>query len=71
MTDHLLRCVTCPSDFSLTDGEIEFYRGKGFVLPKRCPACRAKRRAEKAAAALTYDTAEAQRDRTAGAREQR
>lgn len=51
MTDHLIRCITCPSDFTLTDGEIEFYRAKGFVLPKRCPQCRAARRASRAAEA--------------------
>ena len=33
-------CRDCGRSFTLTKGEQEWYREKGFVLPKRCPVCR-------------------------------
>ena len=40
---HLLKCVDCGTDF-FTEGENEFYISKGLSIPKRCKACREKRK---------------------------
>ena len=42
-----LTCVGCHREFDFSSGEREFFKKKGFVEPKRCPACRAKRRQER------------------------
>ena len=41
-------CTDCGSEFALTAGEIQFYQGKNFPLPKRCQNCRTARRLLKA-----------------------
>lgn len=33
-------CKQCGCEFELTDSEIEFYKGRGLQLPKRCKDCR-------------------------------
>lgn len=38
------KCRDCGKEFTLTDGEIDFYRSKGFELPNRCQSCRNKRK---------------------------
>ena len=42
------KCRDCGKEFTLTDGEINFYRSKGFDLPNRCKACRDKRKGRQA-----------------------
>lgn len=43
--DKVLICQECGKEFVWTAGEQEFYASKGFTNePKRCPACRKKRR---------------------------
>lgn len=42
------KCRDCGREFTLTDGEIDFYRSKGFELPTRCKACRDKRKGRQA-----------------------
>ena len=37
-------CKDCGAVFELTRSEIAFFNDKGMDLPKRCDACRAKRR---------------------------
>ena len=37
-------CKDCGRPFTLTEGEVKRYEGKGFPLPKRCKECRKKRR---------------------------
>lgn len=37
-------CVDCGKEFTLTEGEIKFYKSKGLQLPKRCKECRDKKR---------------------------
>lgn len=37
-------CKDCGRPFTLTEGEVKWYEGKGFPLPKRCKECRKKRR---------------------------
>ena len=46
----LVKCIelTCGKEFELSDGEITFFKGKGFDLPRRCPICRNRRKMEKA-----------------------
>lgn len=36
----LTECKDCEKDFELSQGEIDFYKSKGFELPKRCKQCR-------------------------------
>ena len=37
-------CISCGDDFHMEDGQAAWFRQKGWDLPKRCEACRAKRR---------------------------
>ena len=47
-TDRTLTCVDCGVDFIHSAADQEFYAEKGFVSdPKRCPSCRASRRASR------------------------
>ena len=39
-----IECVECGVTFDVSADEQEWYKEKGFVLPKRCPACRKHRR---------------------------
>ncbi|MCF7836760.1 zinc-ribbon domain containing protein [Candidatus Gracilibacteria bacterium] len=43
--DKSLPCEECGKDFIFTAGEQEFYEEKGFTPPKRCPECRAAKKA--------------------------
>lgn len=36
------KCRQCGKEFTLTDGEIDFFKGKGLELPNRCADCRKK-----------------------------
>lgn len=47
MEDVTIICIDCDQPFSFTVGEQRFYSKKGFVQPKRCPACRVKRKQER------------------------
>ena len=38
-----LRCRECGDYFTFSIGEQQFYKRKGFVHLKRCPACREKK----------------------------
>ncbi len=42
--DKRLTCVDCESTFVFTRGEQYYYAGRGLVEPKRCKACRQKRK---------------------------
>jgi CxxC-x17-CxxC domain-containing protein len=49
-TDRIISCVDCGQEFSFTAGEQEFYAQRGFSEPpKRCPSCRAARKAQRSA----------------------
>lgn len=41
------KCVQCGNEFTLTDGEIDFYKSKNLNLPKRCKECRDKNKDSK------------------------
>ncbi len=46
--DRDLECADCGATFTFTAGEQEFYASKGYSNdPKRCPACRQKRKTER------------------------
>lgn len=39
-------CLDCGMQFGINEQEIDYYRSQGLALPKRCKACRFKRKAE-------------------------
>jgi len=43
--DRTLTCSDCRSEFTFTASEQDFYAEKGFSEPRRCPSCRAARKA--------------------------
>jgi len=46
--DKSLTCADCGAEFIFTAGEQEFHTQKGFTNePRRCPSCRAARRASR------------------------
>lgn len=45
MADKTLTCSDCSMEFAFTEREQAFYAEKGFTEPRRCPSCRASRKA--------------------------
>ena len=45
MADKTLTCSDCNMEFAFTEREQAFYAEKGFSEPRRCPTCRASRKA--------------------------
>ena len=45
------KCRQCGKEFTLTDGEIDFFKSKGLELPSRCADCRKKNKAARNAPA--------------------
>jgi hypothetical protein len=43
--DIVLICIDCSNQFIFSAGEQAFYRSKALSVPKRCPTCRQKRKA--------------------------
>src|SRR5436305_4866146 len=43
--DRALSCVQCGNEFTFSAEDQEFHAGRGYQDPKRCPTCRAERRA--------------------------
>jgi CxxC-x17-CxxC domain-containing protein len=43
--DKTLTCVECGREFLFSADDQEFFASKGYLEPKRCPSCRANRRA--------------------------
>lgn len=43
--DQQLTCTDCGREFTFTAEDQEFYSAKGYSAPKRCPECRAARKA--------------------------
>ncbi len=41
------RCKRCGEVFSLIQEEVDFYKDKKLLMPKRCQACRQKRRGDR------------------------
>ena len=42
----IIVCKICSKSFEWSDAEIQFYQDRSLADPKRCPACRAKKRRE-------------------------
>lgn len=49
MADKTLVCSDCSMEFAFTEREQAFYAEKGFTEPRRCPSCRASRKAARSA----------------------
>lgn len=49
MSDEVINCADCRTDFTFTESEATFFASKGLTKPKRCKGCREKRKAAKAA----------------------
>ena len=45
--DRTLTCSDCNQQFTFTASEQDFYAQKGFSEPRRCPTCRAARKAQR------------------------
>jgi CxxC-x17-CxxC domain-containing protein len=45
--DRTLTCSDCNQQFTFTVSEQDFYAQKGFSEPRRCPSCRAARKAQR------------------------
>ncbi len=46
--DKTLRCVDCGASFTFSADEQAFFESKGYTNdPKRCPACREARKAQR------------------------
>jgi CxxC-x17-CxxC domain-containing protein len=48
-TDKTLTCADCGQEFTFTSSEQEFYAQRAFSEPRRCPSCRASRKAARQA----------------------
>ena len=44
-TDRALTCADCNQEFTFTASEQQFYADRQFSEPRRCPTCRAARKA--------------------------
>ena len=47
--DKNLTCADCSQEFVFTASEQDFYAQRGFTEPRRCPSCRASRKAARGA----------------------
>jgi CxxC-x17-CxxC domain-containing protein len=54
MPDMSVTCRDCGQTFTFTEGEQDFYNSKGYTQPTRCPACRATKKAQRAASDSGY-----------------
>jgi len=45
--DRSLACADCGQQFAFTANEQDFYTERGFSEPRRCPACRQQRKAQR------------------------
>jgi hypothetical protein len=45
--DKTIKCMECGMEFIFSAAEQEFFASKGFTAPKRCKACRMKKKAAK------------------------
>jgi len=48
MSDEVILCADCRSEFPFTESEATFFASKGLTKPRRCKPCRQKRRDAKA-----------------------
>jgi CxxC-x17-CxxC domain-containing protein len=50
--DKTLTCADCGQQFVFTASEQDFYAQRGFTEPRRCPSCRASRKASRGASGV-------------------
>ena len=53
-TDKTLTCSDCGQEFAFTASEQQFYADRQFSEPRRCPSCRASRKAARGDAGGGY-----------------
>ncbi|HEX9549550.1 MAG TPA: CxxC-x17-CxxC domain-containing protein [Candidatus Limnocylindrales bacterium] len=53
-SDKNLTCADCGQEFVFTASEQDFYAQRGFTEPRRCPSCRASRKAARASTGAGY-----------------
>ncbi|HEY7599350.1 MAG TPA: zinc-ribbon domain containing protein [Candidatus Limnocylindrales bacterium] len=49
-SDRTMTCADCGQEFVFSASEQQFYADRGFSDPRRCPSCRANRKAQRAGA---------------------
>lgn len=55
-TDRIINCLDCGVEFVFTAGEQDFFAQRGFTeAPKRCPSCRAVRKAARSQSSYAVD----------------
>jgi CxxC-x17-CxxC domain-containing protein len=54
MTDRTLTCVQCGQEFTFSADDQQFHAERGYQDPKRCPTCRAERRASRGDSGGSY-----------------
>ena len=52
--DKTLTCADCGQEFAFTASEQQFYSDRGFTEPRRCPSCRASRKAARGEGGGSY-----------------
>ena len=53
-TDKTLTCADCGTEFTFTAGDQQFYADRQFSEPRRCPACRAAKKAARGESTGSY-----------------
>jgi CxxC-x17-CxxC domain-containing protein len=53
-TDRTLVCAECGNEFVFSADDQQFHAGRGYQDPKRCPSCRAERRAAQGRGGSSY-----------------
>jgi CxxC-x17-CxxC domain-containing protein len=54
MTDRTLTCAQCGQDFTFSAEDQQYHAERGYQDPKRCPTCRAERRASRGDSGGSY-----------------
>jgi CxxC-x17-CxxC domain-containing protein len=54
--DKTLTCADCNQEFSFTASEQQFYTDRQFSEPRRCPSCRAARKAQRGDSGSSYSS---------------
>ncbi|HZU11610.1 MAG TPA: CxxC-x17-CxxC domain-containing protein [Chloroflexota bacterium] len=54
MTDRTLTCAQCGQDFTFSSEDQQYHAERGYQDPKRCPTCRAERRASRGDSGGSY-----------------
>ena len=55
-TDKILSCVDCSQEFTFTASDQQFYADRQFSEPRRCPSCRAAKKAARGESGGSYSS---------------